>query len=407
MSIAQLFVAGEAESHASQYQFIDPLETSPVEITPPTRKRLKRATLVACELALRMPGLTRSARRALSVLAMTANNDDPLARIFKHRDTLCEQADMSPATWYRAQDQLIDAGFITIDHQVRKRHGRFAGAFIYLTRPAAEALGLLEPLPHEAFTSESVDVAVDELVPPSLNSRVPYTEVYRLPDVFQKRQPGQVPADLQRLRALGFFDFLIFKLMREAREQGKRLSDVVEATWDHLKLAAAPINYLRALLRNPVDFSHLVRRRTEAGVAQSKQEELQAHAVKIAQKYAGKSFIDADGQHRYVIESDGESMTITNAGEGVARQAVNWKHSFVAALLGGKIRLATTADLEGFAATCRKGITADAPAMSAMAVNRQPTSTSASAQQRPPVTQEVRAHIASLRRLLQPWAMAT
>ena len=403
MSIAQLFVAGEAESHASQYQSIDPLETSPVEITPPTRKRLKRATLVACELALRMPGLTRSARRALSVLAMTANNDNPLARIFKHRDTLCEQADMSPATWYRAQDQLIDAGFITIDHQVRKRHGRFAGAFIYLTRPAAEALGLLEPLPPETFISEPVDVAVDEFVPPSLNSRVLYTEVYRLPDVLQKRQPGQVPADLERLRALGFFDFLIFKLMREAREQGKRLSDVVEATWDHLKLANAPINYLRTLLRSPVDFSHFVRRRVQSKADESKREELQAKAVQTAQEHAGKSFIDADGQRQYFIEPDGKSMTITSAEEGVARRAVNWMQPFVVALHSAKIRLATTADLEAFAATCRKGITADA---SAMAVSRQPISASASAQQRPPVTQEIRAHIASLRRLLQPRAMA-
>lgn len=404
MSIAQLSVAGEAESHACQDQSIDPLETSPVEITPPAKKRLKRATLVACELALRMPGLTRSARRALSVLAMTANNDDPLARIFKHRDTLCEQADMSPATWYRAQDHLIHAGFITIDYQVRKRHGRFAGAFIYLTRPAAEALGLLEPLPPETFTSESVHVAVDEFVPPSLNSRVPYTEVYRLPDVFQKRQPGQVPADLQRLRALGFFDFLIFKLMREAREQGKRLSDVVEATWDHLKLANAPINYLRALLRSPVDFSHSVRQRIEAESAQIRLENLQVQAVQTVQEHAGKSFIDTDGQRHYVIEPDGQSMTITSAEEGIARQAVNWMQPFAVALRNAKIRLATTADLDAFAVTSRKGITTDA---SATSVDRQPISASALAQQRPPVTQEVRAHIASLRRLLLPRAMTT
>jgi hypothetical protein len=213
-----------------------------------------------------------------------------------------------------------------------------------------------------------------------------------------------VPADLQRLRALGFVDFLIFKLMREAREQGKRLSDVVEATWEHLRLAKAPINYLRTLLSNPVDFSHLVRRRIEAEAAQSRQENLQAHAVQTAQEHAGKSFIDADAQRHYVIKPDGQSMTITNAGEGVVRQAVNWMQPFAVALRSAKIRLATTADLEAFAATCRKGLTTDVPAI---AVNRQPIRASASAQQRPPVTQEVRAHIASLRRLLQPRATAT
>jgi hypothetical protein len=391
MSIAQLSVAGEVNSYA----FAE-------EIIPPTPRRLKRVTLVACELALRMPGLTRTARRALSVLAMTANNDDPLGRIFKHRDTLCDQADMSPATWYRAQEQLVSAGFITVDDQVRKRHGRFAGAFIYLTRPAAEALGLIKSSPCEASIP---DVPADRFDEPSLNSRDPYTKVYRLPDSFQKRQPGQVPADLQRLRALGFFDFLIFKLMREAREQGKRLSDVVEATWTHLKLAKAPINYLRTLLRNPVDFSQMVRRRIDAEAVQSNQAALQAQAVKAAQEHAGKTFIDADGQRQYFIGSDGQSMTITSAEEGVGRQAVSWMQPFAMALASSRIRLATTADLEAFAAARNR--TVNTAALDSARAQRTREPASVSLQQRPPVTQEVRAHIASLRRLLQPRAMAT
>jgi hypothetical protein len=66
-------------------------------------------------------------------------------------------------------------------------------------------------------------------------------EAFLLSTAFQNRQPGQVPADLQRLLTLGFSKFLIFGLMRDARERGKRLSDVVQATWHGLKRADRPV----------------------------------------------------------------------------------------------------------------------------------------------------------------------
>ncbi len=364
--------------------------------------------------------IPQRARAVLAALARTVDAKHPFAAIFARRELLTGRAMQSMRTFYRSLDDLEYAGLI--DRRPQSRYveaGLFGRAYLHLTQRATVLLGLTEdtviadetpvmalssiPLPSTSKQSDK-DVTDIRFNPPS--ATVADGAIYKdlSPLDSQKRQPGQVPADLQRLRTLGFFDFLIFKLMREAREQGKRLSDVVEATWDHLKLAKAPINYLRTLLRNPIDFSHLVRRRFDAEATQSKQAELRAHAVQTAQENAGKSFIDAYGQRHYAIEPDGQSMTITNAGEGVARQAVNWMQPFAVALRSAKIRLATSADLEAFAATCRKGITADVPAM---AINRQPTIASAAAQQRPPVTQEVRAHIASLRRLLQPRAMAT
>ena len=75
----------------------------------------------------------------------------------------------------------------------------------------------------------------------------------------QKRQPGTLPLDLQRLLSLGFHKFLVFKLMREAKQHGKLLTEVVEVTWEHLSAAKRPISYLRSLLRSPVDFGHQLR----------------------------------------------------------------------------------------------------------------------------------------------------
>jgi DNA-binding transcriptional ArsR family regulator len=403
MSIAQSSVAGEGQSHLDDCDALYAYQAESVNLPWIIFRAAFRAS--------RTEQLSTRARSMLAALARTVDASKPYAAIYARRELLTGRAMVSMRTLYRSLDDLENAGLI--ERRAQSRYveaGLFGRAYLHLTERAAILLGLVDPartdlaLDADEATNHSKTSSDVPLTPPSATvaDGVIYKDLY--PDSFQKRQPGQVPGELQRLRTLGFFDFLIFKLMREAREQGKRLSDVVEATWDHLKLAKAPINYLRTLLRNPVDFSHLVRRRVEAEADQATREGLQAQAVQAAQEHAGKSFIDANGQRRYFIEPDGKSMTITSAGEGVARQAVNWMQPFAAALCSAKIRLATTADLEAFAATCRKGITADVPTM---AIKRQPTYASASAQQRPPVTREVRAHIASLRRLLQPRAMAT
>jgi hypothetical protein len=403
MSIAQRSVASEGKLHLNDRDALIAYNAENVNLPWIIFRAAFRAS--------RTDQLPARARATLAALARTVDASKPFAAIYAKRELLTDRAMLSMRTFYRSLDDLENAGLI--DRRPQSRYveaGLFGRSYLHLTEQAAVLLGLIDPT-----QAQIVQTDIASAIPSSATPGVSFTRpsatmadggIYMnlYPDSSQKRQPGQVPADLQRLRALGFFDFMIFKLMREAREKGKRLSDVVEATWDHLKLAAAPINYLRALLRNPVDFSHLVLRRIEAKTAQSREDDLQAHAVQTAREHAGKSFVDADAQRHYLIEPDGQSMTITRAGEGVPRQAVNWMQPFAEALRSAKIRHATTADLEAFAATCRKGFTPDGPAM---AIKQQPIIASASAQLRPPVTQEVRAHIASLRRLLQPRTLAT
>jgi hypothetical protein len=192
-----------------------------------------------------------------------------------------------------------------------------------------------------------------------------------------------VPEDLQRLRSLGFFDFLIFKLMREAGEHGKRLSDVVEVTWEHLKRAKAPINYLRSLLRGTVDFGHLLRHRNEAKVRAEVQLKRKFEADQIARHSAGQTFVDVSGQRKYVIDAEGEGMVIYNRDEGIGRQAAAWKAGFADAITRGQIRLATPSDLDLFQ-----------PALSSYTKPNEERA-------RPPVTAQIREHIAGLRSLLE------
>jgi hypothetical protein len=170
-----------------------------------------------------------------------------------------------------------------------------------------------------------------------------------------------VPADLQRLRPLGFRDFLIFKLMREAREQGKRLSDVVEATWEHLKKADRPICYLYALLASTADFSFQIRGRQAAQDSARTAAKEQQAAESLVREVAGQSFVDASGERKLVVDADGLSLSVYNVEEGVARrEAGQWQLRFAKALRAGQIRLAQPDDLKAFAQTRRQ---AAAPAL--------------------------------------------
>jgi hypothetical protein len=370
MSIAQRFVAGEGETH--------PDDSAALTAFRCDSTNLPWLIFRAAFRAAHIEEIPARARAVLAALARTVDADKPFAAIFARRELLTGRALQSMRTFYRSLDDLESAGLI--DRRAQSRYveaGLFGRAYIHLTERAAEILGLIEltqvPSPEPVETSFESPCA-------KLADGGIYKDLS--PSVFQKRQPGQVPEDLQRLRSLGFFDFLIFKLMREAREHGKRLSDVVEVTWEHLKLAKTPINYLRSLLRGTVDFTHQLRARMTVKAEEQLRVKQTIEADRVALQNAGKTFVDASGRSKYVIDADGEHMVVYHLEEGVGRHAAGWKQGFAAAVSRGQIRLATYADLETF---------------------RQPQRFATNAEndtERPPVTAQVREHIAGLRSLL-------
>lgn len=311
MTFAQRSVAGEEETRLQNYPTPSPT------LVAPAPKRLKRKTIEAVERATRIGGLGRSARSALAALARTANNDDPNGKIFKHRETLCTETGMSPATWYRAQKELLGLGLITVDVQVRKRFGRFAGAYIYLTEKATTLLGLTpgeEDAPNSANDERSPSVEADGSTPvsaaqPSLKTRVPFT-VDRFPYSFQKRQQGRLPEDLTCLRALGLDANLIFWMMRKAKEQGHFLSHVVQATWSSLAKAKEPKAYLLALLHARTDYSGICKAKAD----QDRQERMRSQERDFVRSVlavaARQRFMDGQG-NEFEVESDGQSVLVT------------------------------------------------------------------------------------------------
>jgi hypothetical protein len=401
MSIAQRLVAREGETRpAHEESNDDVIDSAALTAFRCDSTNLPWLIFRAAFRAAHIEQLSQRARAVLSALARTVDAHRPFAAIFARRELLTGRAMQSMRTFYRSLADLESAGLIERRPQSRYIDaGLFGRAYLHLTPHAAILLGFIASPATEAPPS----VAKSESAPapdasikadPSFDhpsAKLAHGAIYKelTPTSFQKRQPGQLPADLQRLRSLGFVEYLIFKLMREAREHGKRLSDVVEATWDHLKLAKAPINYLRALLRSTVDFSHQLRRRMEVRSEEQKRIEQALRADLIAQESAGQTFVDVSGRRKYVVDTDGQSMIVHSVDESIGRQATRWKEQFAAARSGGQIRLASDADLEAFAKARRLKINSTQATMALPNPDKSP------------VTAQVRDHIASLHTLLR------
>ncbi|CAL8480961.1 hypothetical protein [Caballeronia sp. S22] len=325
--------ASEGDTH--------PLEPDPL-FTDTTN--LPWVILRAVHRAARLDGVSTRARAVLAALARTVDAGKPFGEIYARRTLLTERAMQSERTFYRSLADLESAGLI--DRAPQRRYveaGLFGRAYLYLTPKAAILLGLIEAPAATGVATESKEGAgtrAEGFEPPSANVADGANTKDLSPTSFQKRQPGHVPQDLQRLRTLGFLDFLIFKLMREARESGKRLSDVVEVCWQHLRQAKRPINYLRALLASTTDFSHQLRTKAEALSSAREAERARTDAEATVSTLAGQSFVDAGGQTRYTVADAGATLTVESLSDGVIRRAAGqWAVGFVTALEQGRITL--------------------------------------------------------------------
>jgi DNA-binding transcriptional ArsR family regulator len=377
MAIAQHLVAGEVGLRPVPPRNVEtpsPVGDDSVALSSDS-VNLPWVILRAVHRASRLDGVPARARAVLAALARTVDASNPYDHIFARRELLTERAMQSERTFYRSLQDLEAAGLVERAQQRRYvQAGLFGRAYLHLTERAAIILGLVDA---PATSAETNDAVAEDSAAPDPSEAFSHRSatladggIYKdlSPAAFQKRQPGQVPADLQRLRSLGFQKFLIFKLMREAREHGKRLSDVVEATWEHLKKATRPISYLRALLGSTADFGFQIRSRNAERDAVRAAVEEQQTAEALVAHVAGQSFVDTNGERKLVVDADGMSLSVYSVEEGVARrEAGRWQVRFAKALRAGQIRVATGADIEAFAqARCRMS----APARTATEIPR-------------------------------------
>lgn len=365
MSIAQHSVAGEGDAHpcAAEARPAEGDAQARAEFTCDTTN-LPWVIFRAAHRAAQLQGLTARSRALLAALARTVDAKRPYAAIFARRELLTGRAMQSMRTFYRSLDDLEAAGLIIRPPQNRYGEaGLFGRAYLHLTESAALLLGLVaEKAPASpAATPETERRVAQEDRSASFVQRsanVADGGIYKdlFPASSQKRQPGQLPSDLERLRRLGFHEFLIFKLMREARQHQKLLSDVVDVAWEHLSKAQRPINYLRALLRSTADFAWQARNKRQATAKRHEADQEALRVATVVQQNAGGIFFDCKTSRRICVASDATAVTVHECAEAAPRvSAGNWQVDFVAAIESGHLVPATPAREAAFAAKRLQG----------------------------------------------------
>jgi hypothetical protein len=344
MLIAQRSVAGEVQTRLDAIASVSAHgDHQALTEFACDRSNLPWVIFRAAHRASHIVELPARARCVLAALARTVDANRPYAAIFARRELLTGRAMQSMRTFYRSLDDLEVAGLIARSPQTRYGSaGLFGRAYLYLTPKAATLLGLVEHVPASSAPSNP-DVS-ETSARNSLSLAQPCVTladgaIYKdLNPTKQKRQPARLPADLIRLRGLGFRDFLIFKLMREAGQNAKRLSDVVEATWEHLRRARFPISYLRSLLRAPVDFAFRVRTKLLENATAIEVLAQETDAEKTCGTLNGNRFVSEDGLRTFEVADDGASVVVRYRSETASRiHRGDWRRSFVDALTRGHI----------------------------------------------------------------------
>ncbi|MDR5799498.1 replication protein O [Caballeronia sp. LZ001] len=345
MHIAQLSVAGEdfsrLEKHEPSENFAD---QQALDDYACDRSNLPWVIFRAAYRANHLAALPARARALLAALARTVDARRPYAAIFARRELLTGRAMQSMRTFYRSLEDLEKEALITRPPQTRYgAAGLFGRAYLHLTPKVVTLLGLVESGSDTTTNAQNPNERKSNREQPSSlvspSATVADGAIYKdLYPTSQKRQPGKLPADLERLRGLGFRHFLIFRLMREASEHAKRLSDVVEASWKHLQRAKHPISYLRALLRAPVDFTYRVRTIHEGNVEKKTRIARDIELQRASAELAGQSFVSHDGARTFLVSEDAKSVTTHHRNERHPRtRAGAWATDFLAAIKAGKI----------------------------------------------------------------------
>lgn len=347
MSIAQPLVAGEGQTHldSANLSISAPDSAALVEFGCDTTN-LTWITFRAAFRASHIDALPARARAVLAALARTVLSTRPYAAIYARRELLTGRAMQSMRTFYRSLDDLEAAGLIRRSPQKRyEAEGIYGRAYLYLTEKAAVLLGFVTPATPTVASKQADDPGKQDQSAKALGQPSAtvadgsiYKDVY--PTSFQKRQPGALPQDLERLTSLGFNKFFVFKLMAEARDNGKRLSDVVESCWNSLKKAVAPIAYLRSLLRRPVDFSYQARQRQADNDKKTHADNERADLMQTLDYAAGQIFIDPATGLLIEIGERGTDALVRYPHESRPRAVVgSWMLDIARGIKAGQIQL--------------------------------------------------------------------
>lgn len=279
--------------------------------------------------------------RVVLRLVKKINLVKPGSPIFARRETLAREAGKSVETVGRALRWLENAGLIQREQKARPGL-RGSEAHIYPTDRLIQALGIGEKARSHVKPDGSISAVPREqsfqrqspggpLAEPKLSTpQAAAPAMVRL-------QGKAIPRDLVWMATDGGLNATgVLRLMRLAKESGKRLSDLVAVARANLtKLAGKSLfAYVRSLLKQDKDFGYLNKQsndQAEKGARQKRDSELVARK---SLEWHGRRFKAKDGRI-IAIESGGCFRQFEGKTERVGRVDI----ALVEAIMDGKLTL--------------------------------------------------------------------
>jgi DNA-binding transcriptional ArsR family regulator len=283
--------------------------------------------LRAIDAALHLSGLPRCLRATFAEIARYVPQAQPFATVFAHKDKIAARVGASERTVFRHLALLEQAGVIERLEQERKsRNGRYSVARVKLTEQGAAVLGLIHSPPHDTLADRHTltEPTVSENQPPAARATV--------------------PGDLACLSAKGVSRAGIFSLMGKATAKGKRLSDIVLSSGEHLRelTGGRLYSYLAKLATGPSCFAVAAANERKRQADERAARVMAQKAARFRQRFAGCALTDRAQKILHVIDRDCRFVQTTAPGyAGTA--PLNDLAPWVEGIESGRLVLATSA----------------------------------------------------------------
>ena len=325
-------------------------DTAGAELVSTKPRNLPNRILRAIDGALNIQGLPKCVRPTLAAICRFVSQSEPFATIFAHKETIAKRTGSSEETIYRHLRKLKTLDLISVLDQERKsRNGRFAVSRIRLTKKAAMLLGLI-PNEEDIFTEEPVQPTTTIQASMSAINRVNTAKIasantpeiaviHSTPSVkmtdghtlseptlsnYQPPQPvhtkNGLPMDLAWMTGNGLSKAGIFGLMGLAKQNKKRLSDIVTVLHERIKdlKGRALFAYVASICKGPSDFSvaaaNIRRQIVDAELAQK----FKRKCAIFRERFKGVSLTDLSQSTLYVIDQKAQFVQVYGKRPGSA-----------------------------------------------------------------------------------------